>query len=249
MKILLAFTIWNKVNMLDWIADGIIDSFDPNEVDLLFLFDDPKDGSERKIYDIYYKKLKRFRMGTEVFPEGGRKFLCHNFAIDEAVKLNYDFLIASQDDQKYQDKELINNIKKIDAQYGDKLGYIGLRDGYDWGYGNMVSSQWSESVHATCRLKPGEWAEVQLVNDGGMVYTNRLMKLLGHHDTENFFHYYCETDYAMQAHKRGLQNIVMGNNLIHKKPENGASFATTYEDTGSQISAKDLQAFKNKWGV
>lgn len=246
MKYLLAYVIWNKVNMLDWIVDGIVESFNPKDVDLLFVLDNPVDGSKEKLFFIQNEKLKNFNfIKQELYPEQ-YKFRCQNYAMKYTVEHNYKAVLMPQDDQKITDKNLISNIEKIINQYGDKLGLIGMRDGFNFGYGEMISSEWSESTLSTRRLKNGEFAESKLLNDGGLIYTTELIKKIGYHDVETFKRFYIEDDYCARAHyDYGLTNIVMGNDLIHKK-EN-ASFNSDHYDEKKFFSQHDLHEFTKRW--
>lgn len=251
MKHLLGYVIWNKVKMLDWLTDGIVESFSPDQVDLLFVLDNPTDGSTEKLLDICNSKLSKFKFEIKVFTEEKYKFPCQNWMMNYAVDNGYDTLIAPQDDQKITDEWLIDNINNVLREYGVNIGVIGLRDGFDFGYGNMFSSGWSESVlSAVDRLLNGEPIEVQLINDGPIVYPVSTIRNIGVNDVETFRRFYIEDDYAMRCHRAGLKNIVMGNNLIHTKVlshgVNASKASNHYENNDGEL---DMNAFKLKWKI
>lgn len=244
MKHLLAYVIWNKVNMLEWLIDGIVDSFNPNDVDLLFVLDNPIDGTDTKLIELMGSKLNKFNVRLRTFNEETYKFPCQNMAMNVALAFGYKSVICPQDDQKITDKNLIANINKAFGLYGEKLGCIGFRDGFDYGYQNMISSEWSESTLSTRqRLNNGETKEVTLINDGGICYPLHLIKAIGYNDVETFKRFYIEDDYAQRGHNAGFINIVMGNSLIHDRTLSSVA-STHYE---GNIGETDLKAFKAKW--
>ncbi len=245
MKHLLGYVIWNKVKMLDWIADGILESFTPDQVDLLFVLDNPIDGTELKIFEIIQGKLKNYHCTVNVFREETYKFPCQNWMMQYTIDNNYKSLIAPQDDQKIIDPKLIENIDKVFESYGEQLGVIGLRDGFYYGYQDMISSEWSESTLSTIpRLKNGEYCTSPLLNDGGLVYPNHTIKKIGLNDVENYERFYIEDDYCARAHYTfGLFNVVMGNSLIHDRAV--SSIASKHYDSDHQI--RDLKTFTDRW--
>lgn len=245
MKHLLGYVIWNKVNMIEWIVDGIIHSFKPTAIDILFVLDDPKDGSDKKIRAEIKTRLKGFKCKVVVLKQDTGKFTCQNLMMKYCLENKYKSLIAPQDDQKVTDKKLISNINKVFDKYGETLGVIGLRDGFDFGYQNMISSEWSESPNSTVpRLKNGEAKECTLLNDGGLIYPLHLISKIGFNDVENYKTFYIEDDYCMKAKRSRFINVVMGNSLIHDGVR--ASMPTTHYNSNS-ISSADIETFKSKW--
>jgi hypothetical protein len=244
MKHLLGYVIWNKERMLDWLADGILESFTPEQVDILFVIDGAYDGTDVKIFDTIKRKLSDYKCEVKIFKEETFKFPCQNWMMQYCIDNNYKSLIAPQDDQKIIDNKLIENIDKIFEKYGENLGVIGMRDGFFFGYQNMISSEWSESVLTRSpRLKHGETVERPLMNDGGFVYPNHTIKKIGFNDVENFQVFYIEDDYCARCHyTNGMTNVLLGNNLIHFKNTAIASdlYYKSYE-------VKDIQTFRDKW--
>lgn len=246
MKHLLAYVIWNKVNMVEWLIDGIVDSFNPFSVDILFVLDNPIDGTEKKILELCESKLKGFHVFVKIFRVETYKFPCQNWAMEYAGVNGYISVICPQDDQRITDKYLLKNIDKAFDVYGDLLGCIGFRDGFDYGYQNMISSEWSEStLTAEPRLLNGETKEVTLINDGGICYPLHLINAIGYNDVETFKRFYIEDDYSLRATKLGFKNLVMGNSLIHDRTLSSVS-STHYE---GNIGETDLKAFKAKWNL
>lgn len=244
-KHLLGYVIWNKVKMLDWIADGILESFTSDQVDIIFVLDNPIDGTDEKLLEIINNKLKFYSCLIHIFKEETYKFPCQNWMMKYCIDNNYKSLIAPQDDQKIIDKNLISNIDNLYQAYKEKLGVIGLRDGFFFGYREMISSEWSESDYSKApRLQNGQFIERPLLNDGGLIYFNHVIKKVGFNDVENFKRFYIEDDYCARAYyTHGLTNIVLGNNLIHDRSISSIA-STHYNDN---TSFHDLQIFNDRW--
>jgi hypothetical protein len=244
MKHLLGYVIWNKERMLDWLADGILESFTPDQVDILFVLDGPYDGTDVKLPEVIARKLSKYNCTIQVFKEETWKFPCQNWMMQYCIDNNYKSLIAPQDDQKFTDPKLIENIDNLFSKYGENLGVIGLRDGFFFGYQNMISSDWSESVLSKApRLKAGEYVERPLMNDGPIIYFNHVIKKIGFNDVENYSVFYIEDDYCARAHyTNGLTNILLGNSLIHFK--NTAIASDLYY---KNYEVHDLQTFRDRW--
>ena len=157
---------------------------------------------------------------------------------------NYKSLIAPQDDQKIVDKSLIYNIENLYFVYRETLGMVGLRDGFEFGYQGMISSEWSESNFAKRRLSCGEFEMRPLLNDGPLIYFNHVIKKIGYHDVENYKKFYIEDDYTARAHYTyGLVNIVMGNNLVHDRTMSSVA-SKHYDDNAGE---EDLKTFNARW--
>lgn len=246
MKHLLGYVIWNKAEMIEWLFDGILFSFLPHEVDLVFVLDNPNEETRKSFWE-HRKKLAGFNV-FEYFTDEKTtyKFPCQNILLQYAFKHSdkYKTLICPQDDQKIMDESLI---KHLDAtlSYLPNIGVIGLRDGFDFGYKNMFSSEWSESSYNQERLAPGFIRPVQLINDGPIIYPIETIKKIGPHDVESYYRFYIEDDYCMKCNAAGLQNFVMGNNLIHDRSM--SSIASDHYS--SNYGELDLATFRKKWNI
>lgn len=247
MKHLLGYVIWNKVAMIEWLLDGIKESFTPEQVDLLFVLDNPTDGSDVLLLELLERDFMGWNHRTHIMKQEQYKFTCQNFLMKQCLMGNYKSLIAPQDDQYLIDRQLIDSLDGLFFEYGERLGVVGLRDGFDFGYHNMISSLWSESTLTTVpRLKPGEYRGCSIVNDGPLIYPAHLIKRIGFNDVQSYKRFYIEDDYCMHAKAAGFQNIVMGSNLIHDKKK--ASIGSTHYDD-NRIGANDLKTFRAKWNL
>ncbi len=230
--------------MIDCIVDGIIESFTPEQVDIYFVLDHPTDGTAERIYKACQISLKAFDTTTFHTQTETFKFPCQNRILNRVVDMNYKAAICPQDDQKITDKKLIGNINNVFNIYGDKLGVIGLRDGFRMNYADMVSSEWSESTMTKApRLGNGVFAERPLLNDGGLIYFQHVINKVGLHDVNSYERFYIEDDYCARSNNAGLKNIVMGNSLIHDRTISGVT-STNYDN---DRPARDAKTFKDRW--
>lgn len=245
MKHLLGYVIWNKAEQIEWLIDGILESFDPKQVDLAFVFDNPTDGSFGKFTELLPKLSAYNVVFVKVTGVDTYKFPCQNYLLEFAIeKRKYKTLICPQDDQKITDPYMIHNIENI-LDRDRHVGVIGLRDGFEFGYGNMVSSSWSESEYDQPRLNNGAWNQVKLINDGPIVYPISTIKKVGTHDVESYNRFYIEDDYCMKCNEAGLRNYVMGNSLIHDRSKSSVAS----DHYSSNFGEQDLIKFRNKWNV
>lgn len=243
MKHLLGYVIWNKAKMIDWLIDGILHSFKPDEVDLAFVFDNPTDGSFEKFNESIHR-LSGYKIAyLKITGKDTYKFPCQNYLMEFAATQNYMTLICPQDDQKIMDEYLVHNIESTLTRVGTEVGVIGLRDGFSFGYKDMVSSLWSESEYGQPRLNNGAYNFCELVNDGPLVYPIQTIKDVGLNDVESYKRFYIEDDYCMKCNAAGKQNIVLGNTLIHDRTLSSVGS----DHYSSNFGEVDLNTFRNKW--
>ncbi len=246
MKHLLGYVIWNKASMIKWLLEGISDSFDPVKVDLAFVFDDPTDGSF-SVFSENIDLVKDFKVVyTNITRNPYYKFPCQNMLMDFAQQeyRKYISLICPQDDQRITDPDFVYNLEYL-LRSEKNVGIIGCRDGFDFGYGNMVSSEWSESEYDQPRIKRGDYRRVSLINDGPIIYPLSTINKVGKHDVETYHRFYIEDDYGMLCNAEGLTNYVMGNSLIHDRQK--SSLASDHYS--SNFGEQDLIKFREKWDL
>jgi len=221
MKTLIAYVVWNKDKMIDWIGWGLRRNFKPEDVDILFLLDNPIDGTDDTIENYLIPLMKEYNVKMEIYNKTPQfKMELQNIALKYGIDNGYDIVICPQDDQKIQDPFLLKNIKNLMDIYGDRLGFIGGRDGHnDMSYSDISGSLFSHpGSHANFRwLLPGEFVEKKLLNDGPLIYNRHLIETVGYHDTENFKVFCSEYDYSMRSHNAGLVNINLGMEIVHEK--------------------------------
>jgi hypothetical protein len=220
MKFTIGYTVWNKVDMVSWLLEGIINTFSPADTEVVFHFDACTDGSDAAFDSLvpYWlmrrggfrpEQIHKIVSRAEVREVGGHNALMHWF-----MERQGQFLIVAQDDQQLKSPPC-PFIEKLAKTYGKDLGLIGGRDGYGVGYTNFTGSQWSESA-VQHRLGHGEFVALPYMNSGPIVYNARLISEVGFLD-EEYRAYYVWDDYGHRALQKGFVNGVMGMDLIHAK--------------------------------
>ena len=239
MKILIGYSVWNKVDMIAWLLSGIQEHCDPAKCDIAFHFDACTDDSVAA-YDAcmcYWLTIRgKWKMDqchklispTEVRELGG-----HNRLLRLFMEGNYDMCLVAQDDQRFE-APIIAPLETLLDRYGDKLGIVGGRDAYGKGYNNWTGSRWSESP-VTRRVCHGEFVELPYMNSGPVVYTRKVVEQVGYLD-EEFRAYYAWDDYGQRAINAGFKNGVMGMDVTHAKF--GRMKATEWCDWSSRDLAR-----------
>lgn len=237
---MLAYSVWNKVDMVTWLLEGIVEHFSPENTEIAFHFDTCVDGSI-EAFDccVPYWLLTRGKWKpehihkvistTETREVGGHNQLMELFMANGRC----DTLVVAQDDQRWN-KSPLPDLERLAAHYGDRLGLIGGRDGYTAGYGHFTGSLWSESA-VQRRLQDGEWVELPYQNSGPNVYNRRLISQVGLLD-DKFRAYYVWDDYGHRAIQQGFVNGILGMNVTHAKF--GRVRATEWVDYSGQDRAR-----------
>jgi hypothetical protein len=247
MKILVAYVVWNKHDMINWLCSGILKSFPNRNVDVYFLLDNPIDGTDQLFED---GTVGRILSGYNVKwtchygnPLTQFKFHLQNIALDYGVKNGYEWIICPQDDQKIEDPFLLENL--VEFNHRNDIGLIGGRDGFNQldyknGFGSLFSIPLADGFKW---LKNGESKPVRYLNDGPLIYKRSVIESIGFHD-EGFKVFLSELDYCRRCSLAGLQNIVLGMSVVHEK---FGTFRSNvyYERHG--YSSQDAELFKQKW--
>lgn len=165
-----------------------------------------------------------------------------NEAIKRFLKTDCDIFLSPQDDQKIQDAFLIQNLKDLYDQ-NKNVGIIGMRDGII--NGRFWSAHHSLITDNTTWLAAGDYLPVDEINDGPICLSRETIEKIGLFDTENFISFYTDTDYSRRCTKAGLQNYVMGAEIVHEKWGN-VQASTIYTQ---EIASHDWDNFKKKYIV
>lgn len=221
MRHMLGYSVWNKVDMITWLLEGLVGRFDPDRTEIAFHFDTCTDGSIEAFdacvpYWLHKcggwkpEHVHKIISTTETREVGGHNQLIKLFM----ERSTCDFLIVAQDDQHWN-KSPIDGLEQLAETYGHRIGLIGGRDGYTANYGSFTGSMWSESA-VQRRLQPGEWVELPYQNSGPNVYHRHLIEKIGYLD-EMFRAYYVWDDYGARALKAGFVNGILGMDVTHAK--------------------------------
>ena len=244
MKTLLGFSVWNKVDMIAWLLDGIQRNFDPETTDIVFHFDACTDGSQEAWNSCiqWWLGIKgQWNMAnvhalastTEVREVGG-----HNRILNFFMAGDYDLCLIAQDDQHF-DAPPMRYLQNAAAKFPN-LGIVGGRDAYGRGYSRFTGSHWSEST-VDRRVFHGEFVPLPYMNSGPVAYTRKVVEQCGLLD-EEFRAYYVWDDYGQRALDKGFISGVMGMDLTHAK------FGRVKATEWSDWSAHDLALRQKKHG-
>jgi len=233
MKLMFGCVVWNKVDMIAWLLDGISLAAPPNS-HIVFCFDACQDGSARA-----FEAMTEFWISnrghtfdfieteTEVREVGGHNELLKAFFKHDPSEL----LVVIQDDQHLNGP--LVGLEEAWKEHGERLGVVTGRDGYRKGYADFVGSPWTASaVHR--KLAIGEFAPRPFLNSGPVIYHKRLVETVGMLD-QNYHAFYVWDDYGARATKLGFVNGALGTDLTHAKF--GRIIDTTFYT--SEISKRD----------
>ena len=243
MKIYLHYTIWNKQGHVPWICEGIRMTI-PKDSIIDFVFDNPTDDGVKQLeaqidlLESSYGSLKGFKVIYRISKKKLR-WPNTNDAIERFMKSDCSLFLSPQDDMKIQDKKIVPNLIKL-YQENTNVGMIGMRDGIT--NGKFWSSNHSPGGGPlTTFLKSGEYMPVWFVNDGPVCLSKFTIDTVGLFDLEYWAHF-GDNDYCWRAEEKGLQNFVMGAEIVHEKFSAQAS-----EVWNQDYSIHDYEVYKRKW--
>lgn len=217
MTFTIGYPIHNKSHMMDEIINGLAENI-KIPVEYIFIFDGCTDNSEEILDQMSGKLTGNI---TKIHTQNLFQLKTYNLLMKE---FKTDVLIMFQDDMVLKDPNFLANIQKINDKYGDKLGIIGCRDGFEKEYTKMVSSKFSGSYFAGCVvIESGEFRECSIINVGPIAVTRRLVDTVGYFDEIYDIGAYEEMEYSILCkYKHNLTNIILGVDLIHSKFEHKA---------------------------
>ena len=241
MKFTIAYSIYNKSHMIDEIINGLSQHIN-EDVDYIFIFD----GCTDNTYEVFESMKHLLKGNIQIyFTDNIFQLRSNNLMME---KFNTEFLIIFQDDMVLQDNNLLKNIRKIYEIYGEQLGIIGCRDGYERGYTEMVGSPHSESNREI--LPIGDFKERSMINIGPIVMRRSLIEKNGKFDEIYEIGGYEETEFALKCkYHFNLINIVLSIDIIHSKFEhkNKNKVNHTSGDQLSEQIGKNNSVFHQRW--
>ena len=197
--------------MIDDIINGLVYSIDQSKcnVKYKFIFDGCTDNS----IDVF--KTESIKLKNIEYTETDNLFQLrtNNLLMKE---IDTDFLIIFQDDMVLTDINFIDNILNVYDKYGDTLGVIGCRDGFNQSYDDMSGSKFSESTNRKI-IESGDYEEKMMINIGPIIFTKEIIETMGYFDEAYDNGAYEEMEYSLKCYLKGFINIVLGVSLIHSK--------------------------------
>jgi len=246
MKFYIHYTIWNKSGHIPWICDGIKTSAPKNSI-IDITFDNCIDDSIKNFETCLrsreneYGSLKGFIVNYRN-SEKKLRWPNTNDALERFMKSDCDLFFSPQDDMKIQDKFVYKNLENLYMIEG--VGMVGMRDGIVMSTNQFYSSSHSPGGgHTTIWLRSGEYKEVDYVNDGPICLNKNAVEKVGLFDLEYWAHF-GDNDYCFRATQNGLQNYVMGAEIVHEKWGN----VQPSEVWNQEYSLHDHEVYNRKWG-
>ena len=250
MRFTVGYTIFNKVQLIPKIIWGIKDAFN-EEDEIIFLFDNCTDGSLDAFQQLkgYLPVKPKIIITTQDLYE----IKANNKILREATN---DVIVLFQDDIVNHDKELKSKIQRLIETYGNSLGLLGGRSGYELtgdpnlpekSYGRASNWEHLEKQYGE-RLPEGGSKERTILNRGPVVFTRQLLNEVGYFDEELYPQWGDDMDYCCRAKfKYGKKNVVFQCNV-----ESQLRWGTTHSGKSkvqvSRVINKNWDLFISRWG-
>lgn len=204
MRFSVAYTIYNKVDLIPLIIEGM--KYLDSEIEILVFFDNCTDGS----VEVFLAKSKALR-NLRVFSNDGYDWFetrANNYLLRQSTG---DVCVLFQDDMIIKDDGFLMTIQEIMDRITN-VGVIGFKDGYSMEevnkFKNFVSSPWSESRNVDRRLREGEYLEKPYVNRGPLAIPRSTFERVGFFDESFFPLFWDDNDYCYRCRQAGLSNWV-----------------------------------------
>lgn len=233
MKAYIGYGVFRKYEMISWYLDGIRENFPPETQVAFYL-----EAYDDDMLAAWPEELPLSGKSTEHILEQG----VHRHFIEKFMETDCDVLIIPQDDNRFT-RPLIPDLEELWNIYGERLGWISGRDGYDFGYKDMVCSPFSESTGATKTVLPiGFTAERRMMNTGPVVYFRHVIEKVGLPPSDMPWFWW--DWFALQCDYAGLKNILLSMDCLHEKFGRVDHNPNLYNGA---LVADCLKRFNDKW--
>ncbi len=249
LKAMVGVGVFHKPDMIEWMVRGIAENFPKNTV-VKFYFE--ADGKEPEDIPNSFDQFIRHELilniagidDTGVWGSTRDNILehgVHRKLIEAFMTTDCDVLIIPQDDNRFQ-RPLLPDLERLWAQYGEKLGWISGRDGYDFGYSNMVCSPFSDSNSTKTKLPIGDHREVTMMNTGPVVYFRHVIEKVGMPPADMAWYWW--DFWSLQCHTAGLTNILLSMDCLHEKFGRIGNNPGLFNDA---LVAANLKTLNERW--
>lgn len=250
MKTLIGYPIWAAgPEMLEWLLDGFVENF-KGKADAHFYFDEMRnDFDAHKILAAKFNKNDTgFTANATFGPTAIRDLACHNWLIDYFInETDTDILVIPQDDIRFQSPTLLDDLERVMSLYQDKIGYIGMREGYGIQYADMVASPFDAPYAGPGKVKElpiGAFTPCVMVNPGPLAYPRSTIEKIGKLDP-SFRDWHWWADYSLKTHFAGLTNVLLSIDALHKKFGNCRASTVAADPDGWE--PKDRALLNDRW--
>jgi len=249
----ICYTVFNKAHLLPNIAVGILESFQ-REDEVIFLLDQCTDNSSEVLHaldkELSLSKIFDFKIinsSKELF-----EISANNFLLKEAKN---ETIILFQDDMVCHDKEIKEKILKIQLLYGDDLGLLGGRDGFEL---NSIEfpekpikkiSSWVHKESDTILLQENEFAERTFLNRGPLVFTKSLIEIVGYLNEDLDRQWGDDLDYCARSRfLHNKKNVVFQCNIESRLEWGSTRKGSKLKKEYPQIMRRNWNHFISKYG-
>jgi GT2 family glycosyltransferase len=242
-------SFWNKEPFILKHVYGLREALS-EEDEVIFLFDNCTDES-----------LKTFNGLKHLLPNP--RILITNNDLYEVKANNYllkaasrDTIILFQDDILNHDKDLKKKIFQVVNKYGNKLGLMGGRSGYELTgdptfpeHSYFRTSNWEHlPKQYDKRLKEGEFVEKTILNRGPLVFTRNLLEEVGYLDEKFAPCWGDDMDYCCRAKFNHERKNVVFQCDVESQLKWGALHSGESKLKMRKVMRKNWNLFISKWG-
>ena len=234
------YTIYNREDLVIPILKGVAKCF-PQACEVIIHFDACTDESHQVFWKyrsvLGKRKVRVLRSSRDLF-----ELKSNNLLIDVFTG---DVLAIFQGDMICVDENICERAEKIIAEYGDSLGLLGARDGFEVVGGkrvNLTKNRWSTSKGNRI-IREGEHVEKSFVNKGPIFLTRHTVNKLKGFSEDFYPGSYDDRDFCCRAkYDHDLTNVVMFSKVLEDRK------ASTTKLNEPLLYSLNQTKFVDKWG-
>lgn len=250
MNFTFGYTIFNKAHLIPKIVFGIKNVLG-EEDEAVFLFDACTDDSLET-----FKKVRRFlrcKVTIVVSPLELFETKANNRILKIASK---DIIVLFQDDMILEDPEMKEKILRVVEKYGDSLGLLGARSGYEWDgkpdYPPKIYKKVSNWEHLRKQygrpMREGEFFHKTILNRGPIVFTRSLLDEVGYLDETFAPQWLDEVDYCCRSQfEFGRKNGVFQCKILSPLKWGATRTISKLKKTMDKIQMKHWEIIMERW--
>lgn len=240
-RFMVGFTVWNRVYQIGWCVDSI-EEYQPDVGEVRILLDGCTDGSEKAAARLEHAFA--FPVSIDARAEQGGEAAAHNALIRYFMEeTDYDAIIVLQHDQALR-APVFPTLSYVLAHYGEKVGYVGGRIGFEVNLSRVVGAPWAVRVAKNrTRLEPHTSMQRTYMNTGPIVYPRSTVERMGYLDEEFEHCWFVWEDYGARCKEARLQSVVIWTDIRHKGF--GGGHCTWYDDGSHK---RNRARMHEKWG-
>lgn len=239
--ITVGYTVFNKKHLIPQIVEGVVKCFGPED-EIIFLFDNCTDGSEERAIEEFMGYGRTF---TAIHPPNELfEIRANNTILREATN---EVIVLFQDDMVCHDENIKDKIFNLMKLYGDNLGLMGGRDGFEIREPtfpekpvNKVSSWVHKRTDNDNILDKDAFAERTILNRGPLVFRKELIEKVGYLDESFWPLWGDDMEYCARCAVMDLTNVVFQCDI-----ESNISWGATRK--GSKLKRQLPTIMKRNW--